>query len=500
MKNNLISFVVICLSTLCTAQEIKRNNNWVTGFAPVVKIDFTSGASINTFSNLYYTKCNSNISDTNGDFQFYCTGYYMMDKLGDIMQNGENINCPYGHILADYYGGSSLFDQTSIIVPKKGNTYYVFSTGMSDSVATNYFNHVFTEFDVLNYSIVDMDSNVGKGKVTVKNKVLLDKQHYVNCALTAVKHGNGKDWWLVKSDCWNHQLQVFLIKEDTIIGPTFYDITDTGDYCVFDSQLYFSGDGTKFASSIFGNWIDSSGIFTYNLNRVDLYDFDRCNGTFDYRNQYVVPFDSTTYIEDDYKMGICFSPNGKLIYMSTRYSIYQIDVEDTNINNGIFISGPDTTLAEFPRYSLMACAPNGKLYIGNRNGTRKFMSYIDKPNVRGLGCDFMPQGLWQPYTNLMSPPNMPNYGLGKAPLGGNCWPEDTSNIIKEDDVIIYPNPTNHFLHIEYVEPIKKRSIKIFDAIGQLVLRTNETVIDITRFSNGIYFVKVGDVVKKVVKN
>lgn len=39
---------------------------------------------------------------------------------------------------------------------------------MSDSVANNYLNHTYTEFDVLNYSLVDMDSNAGKGKVVEK--------------------------------------------------------------------------------------------------------------------------------------------------------------------------------------------------------------------------------------------------------------------------------------------------------------------------------------------
>jgi hypothetical protein len=490
------------------AQEAKRNNNWAVGFEPVVKFKFKPILTIDTVQNYNLpvtpgcaiSSSSACISDSSGLLALFGNGFILYDSLGFGIENGVYVNCPKGNILANYYGGRSLFDQSSLILPRKGNTYYVFSTGMSDSVATNYLNHVFTEFDVLNYSIVDMDSNAGKGKVTVKNKILLDNQHYVNCALTAVKHGNGKDWWLVKTDCWNHQLQLFLVKEDTIVGPTFYNIIDTGDYCVFSSQIYFSDDGTKFASSIYGNWIDSSGIYTYNLNRVDLYDFDRCNGTFNYRNQYVVPFDSTTYIEDDYKMGICFSPNGKLIYMSTRYSIYQIDIEDTNINNGIFISGPDTTLSYFPRYSLMASASNGKLYIGNRNGTRKFMSYIDKPNIRGIGCDFMPQGLWQPYTNLMSPPNMPNYGLGKAPISSTCWPQDTNDVVKEDDIKIYPNPTNHFLHIDYVEPFKIRSIQIFDAIGQLVLRTNETIIDVSRLSNGIYFVRVGNVMKKVLKD
>ncbi|MBK8684124.1 MAG: hypothetical protein IPN26_03590 [Bacteroidetes bacterium] len=42
------------------------------------------------------------------------------------------------------------------------------------------------------------------------------------------------------------------------------------------------------------------------------------------------------------------------------------------------------------------------------------MSYINQPNIKGLGCDFKPQGFKQTYNhNLKAPPNMANYGLGK---------------------------------------------------------------------------------------
>ncbi|QLH45308.1 MAG: hypothetical protein HWD58_06670 [Bacteroidota bacterium] len=109
----------------------------------------------------------------------------------------------------------------------------MFNVGMSDSVANNYINSIFTEFDVLSYCVVDMDSNQGKGKVILKDKILSDKQHYYNTAMTAVKHANGKDWWLVKADCFSHRLQEFLVREDSILGPFYQNITDTGDFCNF---------------------------------------------------------------------------------------------------------------------------------------------------------------------------------------------------------------------------------------------------------------------------
>ncbi|HNB81203.1 MAG TPA: T9SS type A sorting domain-containing protein [Chitinophagaceae bacterium] len=488
--------ILIFAITHCKAQEYKRNNVWTLGFSPVATFNFSAVPfSLDTF-NFPAIASNACISDTNGVLLFFTSGFAIFNGEGLLMANGINTNCPYDeHVLADYYSHWSIFDQTSIILPKKGNTYYVFSTGMSDSVANNYINHIKTEFDVLNYSIVDMDSNAGKGKVTIKNNILMENQHYTNCAMTAVRHGNGKDWWLVKADCENNQYQTFIVQEDTILGPYYHPITDTGDFCTFFSQIYFSDDGSKFASSMYGTIIDTTSPPFYYWNRVETYDFDRCNGEFTFRNSYIVPYDTTTYPNYDYKTGICFSPNGKLLYMSCRYSIYQVDIEDTNSTNTLLITGPDTTVA-FPYYRTMACGPDGKLYVGNSNGIRKYMSFIDSPNVKGLGCHFVPNGVWQPYTNLLSPPNMPNYGLGKAPVGGNCWPESVSESGEPKSVwVLYPNPASTKIYFRGAERKKKR---LYNAYGVLISETCKEEIDIKNLNRGLYFVQCNNLTKKIV--
>jgi hypothetical protein len=193
------------------------------------------------------------------------------------------------------------------------------------------------------------------------------------------------------------------------------------------------------------------------------------------------------------KMGIHFSPDGKLLYMSTMYSIYQIDVEDTNRFNAIYISGPDTNITYFPWYSTMANGPDGKLYIGNWHGTRPYMSYIDKPNIRGLGCDFVPQGVWQPYTNLLSPPNMPNYGLGVDTAHG-CWPLGPVNgVVSSRNLLVYPNPAQQYVTIEYkLLPSETAQFNLFDIFGNKVVSTNlngensKTTLDIHHLAQGVY--------------
>ena len=490
-------FIVLLLSQVSFvvySQEYKRNNNWSIGYAPVIVFNFNNNFTIDTFQQVNGLKNGSCISDTNGIFMFYSTGFILGNRDGIMIDNSYGINCPYGNVLANYYGYGSVFDQTSIILPKKGNQYYVFSTGMSDSVANNYLNHVYSEFDVLNYSVVDMDSNNGKGKVIQKNVVLADKQHYWNTALHAVIHANGKDWWLVKTDCVNNRYQEFLVKEDTILGPFYQYVpqNNTGDFCYFYGQLYFSNNGNKMASSIYGHLL---GTNFYYRNGVDIYDFNRCDGTLIFSKYYAVPEDTINYPNYDIQAGICFSPNDSLLYMSNMYSIYQIDLYDTNTYNATFIHGPDTSIAAFPWYAGLAAAPDGKIYIGNDNGTRKYMSYIDKPNVKGLGCNFMSQGLWQPYTNLRKPPNMPNYGLG-ADTSKTCWPLATNQLSNFNEALeVYPNPSSSVFYIKNKQGKKK---ELFTMLGELLFTTTKDEIDVSRYSKGVYYLRCEHAVRKVV--
>jgi hypothetical protein len=486
------------------AQENKRNNNWVVGHAPAVIYNFNNGLSIqNSFLQVNGLKSGTNISDKNGNLLFYSTGFFLVDNQGIVIANGDKVNSPYGTLVSDITGGGSPYEQTSIILPKKGNQYYVFSTGISDTAFQKCQQNLFCVADVLNYCVVDMDSNAGKGKVVLKNKVILDNQTYTNLATTAVRHGNGVDWWLVKVDCFHKQIQTFWVQADTILGPYFHPITDTANYSYIRGQLYFSPDGSKFACMYYNNLIN--GVY-FDYNRVDLFDFNRCSGQFSFRNYYEVPNDTSNYPSWDTKMGICFSPDSKLLYMSTFYNIFQIDIEDTNKQSALFIHGPDTSLNYFPMYHTMACGPDGRLYIGNFNGTRQYMSYIEYPNVKGLGCNFVPQGLWQPYTNLLTPPNMPNYGLGVDTANG-CWPLSLPNPPKEGDemLVVYPNPASTSITIS-CEALKGKRIQVilFNILGQEVLSQEchfvqqKSSIDVSNFPRGVYLLKVGEWVRRVV--
>jgi len=71
--------------------------------------------------------------------------------------------------------------------------------------------------------------------------------------------------------------------------------------------------------------------------------------------------------------------------------------------------------------------------------------------------------------------------------------------VAETRNVIYPNPVENKLNFspEYLG----EHLQIFDVYGRLVLEKviNNQVIDITQLSNGIYWVRVGDVAQKVLK-
>jgi hypothetical protein len=497
----LLQFFFFAFSGNC--QDNKRNNVWVVGSSPIVTFDFNdSELKIDTTEVLSgLSSGGSNICDSAGKLLFYCNGFYLYDKTAWPMDypdgNFDSINCPFGLKLRTYFGGNGLFAQMSIILPKKNNSYYVFTTGMSDSAYDEWKkpNPPYDfRFDVLSYHIVDMDVDMGKGKVVEKNKLLMKNARLSHNRMSAVRHANGRDWWLVKPHQNDQTFYLFLVTPDTITGPFIRQsnfsmdsiVKSAGTYGI-QGQCAFSPDGEWFASTEAAY----KGVFTYK--------FDRCNGTFEDYHFYKQPFFDTTLF--DWSVGTCFSPDNKLIYLITGANIYQYDLSDTSLNSSFHITGPDTVLQYFPEYYLGYLGANDKLYIGNWNGTQNGMSYIDKPNERGATCDFKPKGLRQPYTNLLVPPNMPFYGLGKLANS----PCDTIKPPVSIEIKIYPNPANDVLTLaSSTFQNKDNDVAIYTLLGQCVYRkkwntsTGIIQLELSLLRTGVYVLRVNDFVRKIV--
>lgn len=82
----------------------------------------------------------------------------------------------------------------------------------------------------------------------------------------------------------------------------------------------------------------------------------------------------------------------------------------------------------------------------------------------------------------------------------------TENSLKLDNnqVNVFPNPANSDLTIAFEKEVNNELIILHDTFGNVVKEINfsgiETKVDITELTEGIYFLKVGNQVTKIVKN
>ena len=174
-----ILFVVMSVVTALPAHS-QQNNNWY--FGSFAGLNFTSNPgqptpSLLSNSAMIADEGSAAISDSNGNLQFYSNGVKVFNKQHQVMLNGDGL---LGDISAC---------QSSIIVPVPGNEkkFYLFTT---DAVENDFENGY-------RYSIIDMDGDNGNGEVVEKNTLL-----WASCTerLTAVRHGNGIDIWLITND------------------------------------------------------------------------------------------------------------------------------------------------------------------------------------------------------------------------------------------------------------------------------------------------------------
>jgi len=230
--------------------------------------------------------------------------------------------------------------------------------------------------------------------------------------------------------------------------------------------LKTSRDGGKIASAIL-----NQGIF-------ELYDFDNCNGTVS---------DPIFSDSSNSAYGVEFSPDGLKLYVSSWFAgtINQYDLQSgdsaTIVNSANIIGTTATTILGSLQLGL-----DGKIYVARINA--QYLGVINSPNTYGVSCDFVDDGL--SLASMTSWAGLPNF----LPLD-TLFPTKIEEVQTNDDqVTIHPNPTTGIFTVQGTVT----AIQVYDLFGRLVLRTNKEVIDMASHPAGIYMVRVGEAVRKLV--
>jgi len=167
-------FLFLFFSNNLFCQEFKRGNNWMNLFGTKMNFNYglqkIQGIDLNlTIEQLYSS---SFVSDSNGQLLFGTDGVCVFSDLHTIIQGGDSIidGLMYNEITTNQLG---LQPQSSLIIPKKNNQYYVFTSSISDSMVAAW-GSIYGPADRLYYNVIDMDANNGQGKVIEKRHQLLN--------------------------------------------------------------------------------------------------------------------------------------------------------------------------------------------------------------------------------------------------------------------------------------------------------------------------------------
>lgn len=340
-------------------------------------------------------------SDSTGNLIFHTNGRQIRNRQNNIMQGGDTINP--GQVWVDYPDDyPTITSGLAIPAPGLPNHYYLIHT------SNGYEPNILSPF--LYYSLIDMNANAGLGKVIAKNKVIAsgDLPNPV-----AIKHGNGRDWWLIVGNYVSKTYMIFLIdptgchlvNEESIAPGSF---TNYG-YCKA------SPDGT-----IFVNNESDTGLW--------IFDFDRCQGFLSHPR--VLPYQPPVF----WTSTNAFSPDGRFLYIGTHLVIYQLDMQTIDSTYlkldtiALYEYGASPNPPYYTQFLLPELAADEKIYYTTFNNSTAF-HVINRPDFPLLAADIAQRGLLLPEHNGQTRCYFPNYRLGKW-AGSPC---DSLGLIQQPD-------------------------------------------------------------------
>ena len=489
---------LICLTTLllmssrvCLAQN-DYGKVWLQGVLVVYRTTFEASGPVNAIEDTSFvikaSLDHSNICDSAGNLILFSNSYSIMKADLDTMEGGYKV-CP--DAWWDYGGNEGNHAQASIFLPMGNSKYILVGSYPSSIQITNYQNNQFYRacHDLMYYNVIDMKANNGVGKVVRRKVPMLENKRLSLSQMTACRHGDGKSWWLLKQGYDTNTVYKFLITRDSVYGPYIQEFSGS----LFSSnnmsgQSSFSKDGTMYATTASG------------AGKVFVADFDRCSGMLSnprvYATKgipvYATTTDSSILGYDNFTESLAISPNGRFVYVGGAYGIRQLDLQDPDTATQWAVVAGQDTITSFSQYSSIGLGPDDKLYIGNWHGFSNAMSVLNKPDEKGLACEFCPRCLRFPkfnnIANVKQPPNMPNYKLGAAnPI---CWTAGVEEVPEETSLEVYPNPAKGSFTIAYkgtsnfilTDVMGKRCMTVL-----LPMDKNKVEVDVQHLPSGVYF-------------
>ncbi len=486
--------LILCHPFIAKTQittDCKRDYNWLFGYAKS-SINGKSQLTFDKDTLLKIEEVDSKIdfeftvgiiSDTSGKLLLATNGYTIADPNLEIMKNGEHIT-PF----KDGIDGATIPQGALVLpVPNHDSLYIMLHT--KDTVMyEGPPNNPFYRVPFLYQTTINMNRNGGKGEVVEKHKIVrVDR--YNNGEITATRHANGRDWWVLLHRCpkyngTNIRLR-FLLNPDSL---SYQGEQAIGKKSPFGfGQAVFSPNGCKYATF--------NTISQKDFNYLDIFTFDRKTGLLSDPIQ-------ITFKDSASAGSIAISPNNRFLYVATSVHLYQYDLEAQNVEASreriANYDGFNDTLVDLSTtFYLMQLAPDNKIYMSTTNSV-SYLHVINRPNEKGKACQFLQHGIKLPKLSAFGIPNFPNFRLGKQE-GETCAEMVAASEIsdrKEINLHLYPNPAQEVVTIHYDLSQQPREVSLYwvfcDLLGKEVAKTpvkgseDAETINVSSLASGLY--------------
>lgn len=439
----------------------------------------SNGSDTSSFSSLRYMWTNAaNMSSSSGQLLFYTNGWTLMDRNGQVVQGADSLSpTPYSY--NDLLYGGNNFPQNSLFIQHDSDSslYTMVHTTMFDSdISRGPLTVWRSKFKI------NADSTIS---VIEKNIELInDTVEFLG--ITACKHANGRDWWVMIKNQFTTKSHLLLFTPDTIIS----DLIETPGAALFDEGALkvFSPNGNYYAT------------YTSHGGGLRLYQFDRCAGSLSLMS--IIPDPNpATYAG----FGLTFSPNSRFLYLSNLQYIYRIDMQ-SNLQPSdlqqVYSYTPfmDSAFGYLNVFHVMELGGDGKIYQSGSGGCRYYatIDHPDELNLANIGyhhfTDFK-----IPYYNNHTLTNHVNYSLGPLP-GSPC---DTLGLtvgkllLNAPQLNISPNPNNGNFNINFSVQKTSGLLEIYDLNGQFLHKeyvspwSNTKQLNLqNKLSNGMYALRL----------
>ncbi len=353
----------------------------------------------------------STVSDSDGNLLFYTNVESVFNAAHEPLLNSEGITTPTGTTLGSTITNGSLF------VPWPG-----------DSLERFYALCLIDWTDgKLRISLIDRSLDGGLGGVVPTMKNFFESPVGLGEQIAAVRHGNGRDWWIVgrrKVGFNTRGFLAFLLTPngiDTIIESPHIEASSTL------GELVFSQDGERMAYA---------GYTGLGSPWVGYYSFDRCNGV-------ATLLDSIGRLNNgDEYYGVAFDSSGSNLYATANqtHTLYELSIDADTLTPNLMFRVHLGGLTIGNSMGALELGPDNRIYSSRRAfGLLNvdtiygwFLGSINATLPYNLAYDTFAILLPDTINTTLSLPQFPNYDLGPL-IGSACDslspPVDTTSFI-----------------------------------------------------------------------